>query len=257
MPTSNPIIIELVDVDIAHEDAPATVLVHKVRWRVAGGEFWVVAGDQASGKSSLLATAASLNRPVSGTLRLFGRELAQAKEAEQVDWRRRIGFVYENGGRLFSHLTVAENIALPLQYHLDLDPEKLNARVGQLLALAELEPHAEQMPSQLPVRTQQLVALARALAVPTEILFVDNPLSGLGFRDARWWLSMLGEMQTRRKTEGKPLTIVATCSDFRGWVDIASHFAVLQAGQFRIIGGRDQLLGNQEPLVRELVASAI
>src|SRR2546422_994407 len=97
------IVIELVDADIVHEEAPATVLLRNVRWRVAEGEFWVIGGDRASGKSSFLATAAGLNRPASGTLRIFGHDLAQASEAEQVDWRRRMGFVYEQGGRLLSH----------------------------------------------------------------------------------------------------------------------------------------------------------
>ena len=254
---SNEIVIELVDVDVSHEDAPEPILVRAVKWCIARGDFWVVGGDQSSGKTSLIATAAGLNRPASGALRIFGRELLQASEAEQVDWRKRIGFVYENGGRLLSLLTVAENIALPLQYHLDLDEAQLNARVDELLAWADLQEYAGMAPSRLNVRVQQRVALARALAVPTEILFLDNPLSGLGLREARWWLDLLRELHAKKGPRGEPLTIVAASSDFRGWVGVGSQFGVIQQNEFRVIGGRGQVLSSQEPAVREFLATAI
>ncbi len=250
-------IIELVDVDVSREDAPETVLVRRVNWRIAAGEFWVVGGDQASGKTSLLATAASLNRPASGQLRVFGRDLARASEADQVDWRRRIGFVYEHGGRLLTHLTVAENVALPLQYHLGLDEAALDARVGELLAMAELQSHADFMPSHLNLHLQQRVALVRALAVPTEVLFLDNPLSGLGARDVRWWLGFLRDLQSKPAASGESLSIVATCIDFRSWLDVGSRFAMIQDGQFRVIGGREQLVGSQEAAVREFLVNGI
>jgi phospholipid/cholesterol/gamma-HCH transport system ATP-binding protein len=254
---SNEIVIELVDVDVSHENAPETILVRGVKWRVAAGEFWVVGGEQASGKTSFLATAAGLNRPASGTLRIFGRELLEASEAEQVDWRKRIGFVYENGGRLLSHLTVAENIALPLQYHLKLDGAQLNARVEELLKWVDLQEYAGIAPSRLNGRVQQRVALARALAVPTEVLFLDNPLSGFGLREVRWWLDLLRELHAKKGSKGAPLTIVAASGDFRGWVNAASHFGVIEQNQFRVIGGREQVLSSQEPAVREFLATAI
>jgi len=251
------IVIELVDVDVVHEESPEAVLVRNVRWRVAQGDFWVIGGEQASGKTSLLATAAGLNRPASGTLRIFGRELLQASETEQVDWRRRIGFVYENGGRLLTHLTVAENIALPIQYHLDLDEAQLTARVNELLAFAELQPYAHLTPSRFNLRLQQRVALVRALATPTQVLFLDNPFSGLGVRDVRWWLQFLRDLQARHAAKGEPITIVATCNDFRGWLDVGSQFAIIQETQFRTIGGREQLSASQEPVVRDLFVNEI
>lgn len=254
---ANQTIIELKDVDVVHEDVPDAVLVRGVNWRIAAGEFWVVGGDQASGKTSLLTTAAGLNRHAAGSLRMFGHDLAQATETEQVDWRRRIGFVYEHGGRLFSHLTVADNVALPLEYHAELDDATLHARVDELLSVAELGPYADLMPSRLNLRLQQRVGLMRALAVPTEVLFLDNPLGGLGLREARWWLEFLRNLQAQQRAKGGALTIVATGSDFRGWMEAASHFAILSNQQFRVIGGRNELLASQEPGVREFMASAI
>jgi ABC-type transporter Mla maintaining outer membrane lipid asymmetry ATPase subunit MlaF len=241
-------LIELNGVDVLWEGGASPVL-RGVNWPVARGECWAVGGAPASGKTSLLATAASLNHPGAGTQRMFGREFAEATEEEQVDWRRRIGYVFENGGRLLSQLTVEQNIALPLRYHLDIDDTQASERVAQLLTRAELHSQARTMPSRLNLRLQQRASLARALAVPTEVLFLDNPLRGLGPRDVRWWMEYLRELRKNNDA----LTVVATCDDFRPWLELATHFAVIDGEQFRVLGGREQVLASTEPVVRELV----
>jgi phospholipid/cholesterol/gamma-HCH transport system ATP-binding protein len=241
-------LIELSGVDVHWEGGTSPVL-RGVNWRIARGECWAVGGAPGSGKSSLLATGAGLNRPGAGTLRVFGRDLAEATEEEQVDWRRRIGFVFENGGRLLSRLTVAENVALPMRYHLDMDDAQVGERVGQLLTRAELRTQARMMPSRLNLRLQQRAGLARALAVPTEVLFLDNPLSGLGPRDVRWWIGYLRELRKNNDT----LAVVATCESFGPWLELATHFAVIDGEQFRVLGEREQALANTDSVVRELL----
>jgi len=245
-------LIELDGVDVLSEGGTSPLL-RGVNWRIVRGECWAVGGAPGAGKSSLLATAASLNHPGSGTMRMFARDPAEATEEEQVDWRRRIGYVFENGGRLLNHLTVAQNVALPLRYHLDIDEAQVGERVEELLARAELQTQAPAMPSRLNVRMQQRASLARALAVSTEVLFLDNPLSGLSSRDARWWIEYLHELRRDRNTGGAALTVVATCDDFRPWIDLATHFALIDGEQFRELGGREQVLASTEPVVRELL----
>ena len=82
-------------------------------WTVAAGDYWVVGGLPGTGKSDLLATAAGLQRPLRGTHLLFGEDLARLDEPALIQKRLRVGLVFENGGRLFNRLTVAENLALP------------------------------------------------------------------------------------------------------------------------------------------------
>jgi phospholipid/cholesterol/gamma-HCH transport system ATP-binding protein len=246
-------LIELNGVDVVWEGGTSALL-REVNWRIGRGECWAVSGAPASGKTSLLATAASLYHPGAGTLRVFGRDLAEATEEEQVDWRRRIGFVFENGGRLLSHLSVAQNIALPLNYHADaMDEVQMSRRVEQLLSRAELLTLAGTMPSRLNRRLQQRGSLARALALPTAVLFLDNPFSGLGPRDERWWIEYLRELRNDRSAGSEALTIVATCDSFRGWLDLATHFAVIDGEKFRLLGSREKVLAADEPLVRELM----
>jgi len=246
------VLIELSGVSVLREGGGEPLL-RDVNWRIARGECWAVGGAPDSGKSSLLATAAGLNRPGAGSLCVFARDLAEATEEEQVDWRRRIGFVFENGGRLLSHLTVEQNVALPLRYHLNVDDTQLGERVGELLARTELRSQARTMPSRLNLRLQQRASLARALAVPTEVLFLDNPLRGLGPRDVHWWREQVRELRREHATGGAPLTIVATCDDYRAWLELATHFAVIDGERFRVLSGREQVLASADSVVRELL----
>ena len=249
------VVIELVGVQISHVAAPEVVVVGDVSWRIGGGDFWVVSGRQASGKSSLLLTAAGMNRPVRGTVRILGKDMAEAHEKDRVDWRRRIGYVFGYSGRLFSHLTVAENIALPLEYHGGRNKDEIVARVDELLTLTELRDYAGHMPSRLSLGVQQRVGLARALASMSgvEVLFLDNPLSTLSPRECRWWLDFLRQLHENRRTKGKPLTVVAGADDFRGWADLADHFAIVGDGRFQVVGGREQLSASAEPAVQDFL----
>jgi phospholipid/cholesterol/gamma-HCH transport system ATP-binding protein len=242
----NDCIIELRAVDVTDPETGDTVLVKSVDWQIAPGQFWVVGGAPGGGKSSLLATAAGLNRPGSGTLRIFGRNLTEATESEQINWRRRIGFVFENGGRLLAQLSIAENMALPLQYHGDIAGTNIETAVESWLTTTELNTYAEAMPSRLPPRLQQRVSLARAVITPKDILFVDTPFVA-GTRDARWWREQL----TVLARQG--MTIVVASNDFRAWLDTAQQFALVHDGQFSIIGGAEHVRTATDAAWREYV----
>ncbi len=246
--------IELAGVEVSYMEAPEVVLIRDVNWRIGVGDFWVVSGRPASGKSSLLMTAAGLNRPVCGSLRILGRDEAEAHEKDRVNWRQRIGYVFEHSGRLFSLLNAAQNIALPMQYHPGLEEADIAARVDELLTLTGLQDYADQMPSHLSLSIQQRVGLARALASSVEVLFLDNPLSTLSLRECRWWLDFLRQLQENHRAQGKPLRLVASADDFRGWTGVASHFAVVEGGRFHVVGGRDELSASAEPVVQDFLA---
>jgi ABC-type transporter Mla maintaining outer membrane lipid asymmetry ATPase subunit MlaF len=255
---SDNVAIELAGVQVTHYEGPSeAVVVRDVDWRIGAGDFWVVGGRTSSGKSSLLMTAAGLSRPAGGALRIFGQDFSSAREKDRVAWRRRIGFVFEQSGRLFSLLTVARNIALPLQYRHAIKDDEIVTRVDELLTQTDLQDYASDMPSRLGLGVQQRVALARALASPIEVLFLDNPLSTLSLRESRWWLDFLQKLRESRRVDGKPLAIVASADDFRGWIGVASQFAVVEDAQFKVIGDREQVEAATEPAVRELLMEEI
>lgn len=227
-------LIELEGVDVTHPDVTDAVLAQGVEWRIRRGEFWVVGGPPGGGTSSLLATAAGLNRPGGGTVRMFGKNLMEATEQERIEWRQWIGFVFEDGGRLLTHLTVAENVALPVRYHRAVDETEIAALVDSWLTRTELSEYAEAMPSRLSPRLQQRLALARAMITPKAILFVDKPPVGHS-RDARWWREQLSGLAAQ------DMSVVVSSNDFAMWRDVAKQFALLQDGRFSVIGGPEQV----------------
>lgn len=223
-------LVELRHVDVAREEDPERLFVRGVTWSIREGEWWAICGGPASGKTALLATAAGLSAPSQGVVRIFGHDLAQASESERTAWRREIGFVFEDGGRLLGRLSVAENLALPLRYHANLHADEARGRVEELLGLAGLEALADALPSRLSPAMQRRVALLRALAAPVRLLFLDDPLRGLAPSDARWWMHFLRDLRT-----AGPLALVVSTYDLAAWRGDADHFALVEDGRFREI----------------------
>ena len=242
----------MIKVAVASAQSQESPAVEGIDWRVSAGDYWVVGGLPGSGKSDLLATAAGLQRPLSGTHLLFGIDLTQLNESELLAERLRIGLVFENGGRLFSHLTVAENIALPLRYHRDCSDDEVEQRVKTILALTELTDQAELLPAQTTRPWRQRAALARALALQPEILLLDNPLGNLDLRHARWWIDFLARLAAGHEfMNGKPVTLIVTVEKLRPWLNHGRQFALLKKRRWLPLGDRAELAASSEPLLRE------
>ena len=242
-------IIELREAEIprAQVTSPLAVL-HDVTWRVERGDLWVIGALPGEGKTDLLCTTAGLQRPLKGKQYLFGKETHEMSEEELVETRLRIAMVFE-GGRLFNALTVAQNIALPLSYHKNYDPEELSRRVGEALERTGLAQYEARKPLQLTRNLHQRVGLARALALEPEVLIVDNPLATIDPRHARLWLDFLCEAN-------KSMTLVVAVDDLRAWTDVGKRFAVLREKHLEVIGGREEVKHSSDPLVRELMIHA-
>jgi phospholipid/cholesterol/gamma-HCH transport system ATP-binding protein len=229
-------LLHVVDASITPPRASRVVASH-VDWSVAPGEFWVIGGRHGSGKTSFLSTVAGLQRPAAGVIRHFGEEISQLREPELLRQRERVGFVFKGGGRMFVGLTVAENIALPLRYHRDWTDEKISVRVGELLDATELTPEADSTAQTLGWDRQQRVGLARALALNPEILFLDEPLSGLEARDRQWWIKFLNKLREGCPLAGgRKMTMIATTNDFGAWSDGAHHCGLLEGGRWHSHG---------------------
>ena len=143
------------------------------------GEILGVVGGSGSGKSVLLRSIVGLQRPTGGTVRVFGEDLLAMDTRQRSLIERRFGVMFQHGA-LFSSLTVAENIALPLIEHGGLDREDAAHLAGVKLALVGLSRDAaDKPPSALSGGMIKRAALARALALDPEVLFLDEPTSGL------------------------------------------------------------------------------
>jgi ABC-type transporter Mla maintaining outer membrane lipid asymmetry ATPase subunit MlaF len=243
--------IEMRGVNVAAMRDASFIVVENVNWSVAAGEFWVVAGQEHSGKSDLLLLAAGLMPPAAGRCKLFGNDTQSFGEAELAE-RLRVGFVFQ-GGQLFNQLTIAENVALPLQYHRDLARGAAEQNARALLERMELAPLADVTPANVTANWRQRAALARALILQPEVLLLDNPLAGLGARHRNWWLRFLEQLSRGHEPSGGgPMTIAVTADDLRPWQSARRKFALLHEKKFIPLGGWNEVESSSDPVVKEL-----
>ena len=255
--TTRPALIELIEAAVYNPELPERLVVEDVTWQIAAGDFWVVAGLQNSGKSDLLNTAAGLQRPERGRQLMFGHEAAKLSEAELLEQRLKIGVVFEDGGRLFSRLTLAQNIALPLCYHQNSTEADTAEQVATMLDFIGLRAAGELLPGRVNRPARQRAALARALVLRPEILMLDNPLVGLDPRETRWWLDMLNRLAAGHPVlGGPPVTLVVTTDDLRPWLNHGRQFGILNQRRWCPLGGRERVTGCDDPFVRDLLLAA-
>jgi len=231
---------------------PGITVAEGVNWTVQPGEFWVIAGPQRGGKTDFLMMAAGLSAPEGGAYRAFDSEMPIFEDTRLKE-RLRLGFVFD-GGKLFDHLTMIENVALPISFHENLPANEARARAEKLLEAMDVMTYADRTPSTVAWHWQQRAGLARALALKPELLLLDNPLVGLDPRNAAWWLNSLGALNRGHAlTDGKPVTIVVTAQDFWSWRNQARSFAALIDRQLRVLGDWEALERCEDEAVRELV----
>jgi len=174
-----------------------------VNFKVEKGEFTVISGPSGSGKTTLLNIIGSIDKPTSGRIIVFGNDLSVKDEDFLASFRcQNVGFVFQSYN-LVSTLTVAENVAFPMEWAQK--PENyIKERVEELLNIVGLQHRADHFPFQLSGGEQQRVAFARALANNPLLLLVDEPTGNL---DTKTSLKIVQILQ-KLKDEGKTIIVV-------------------------------------------------
>ena len=142
------------------------------------GDVFIIMGGSGCGKSTLLRHLIGLQRPAKGDVYYEGKSFWHTDENERIRLMRRIGVLYQSGA-LFSSLTLAENIALPLGEFTSLNASEISDLVSYKLALVGLAGFEDYYPSEISGGMQKRAGLARAMALDPEILFFDEPSAGL------------------------------------------------------------------------------
>jgi phospholipid/cholesterol/gamma-HCH transport system ATP-binding protein len=145
-----------------------------VSFFVDHGETCVIMGRSGVGKSVTLKTILGFLQPDSGRVLVAGEDITDWTEDQLAEIRRRVTMVFQSGA-LFDSLTVAENIAFPLEKRGDLSEEQKEARVAELAGMLEVTDVADKVPSELSTGTKRAVAIARALAQDPEAILYDEP----------------------------------------------------------------------------------
>jgi phospholipid/cholesterol/gamma-HCH transport system ATP-binding protein len=154
------------------------VVMRDLSFQVRRGEIFAIMGGSGSGKSTLLKHLVGLEHAEEGAILFDGEDFGEADEKARKRILRRVGVMYQNGA-LWSGLTLAENVALPLEEYTRLDPEAIGEVVSLKLALVGLRDFGSLYPSEISGGMRKRAALARATAMDPELLFFDEPSSGL------------------------------------------------------------------------------
>jgi phospholipid/cholesterol/gamma-HCH transport system ATP-binding protein len=210
-------------------------------FEVRRGDVFVIMGGSGSGKSTLLNSLIGLLEPERGEVLYGGRSLTRADPAERRRMSRRFGVLFQFGA-LWSGLTLAENVALPLEELTPLPPRTIRELVELKLALVGLRGFEDFYPNQLSGGMRKRAGLARAMALDPDILFLDEPSSGLDPVTSRRLDDLILEL---RASLGTTLVVVSH--------DLASIFTIATDSIF-IDGETKTIAARGDP--RELVTRA-
>jgi phospholipid/cholesterol/gamma-HCH transport system ATP-binding protein len=162
------------DVWMGFDEGP---VLRGVTFQVQERETLILLGETGTGKTLTLKMAAGLLTPNNGSVIVLGNEVSEMKESELLAFRRKIGFVFQEGA-LFDSMTVAENVAYRLRED-GVAQEEIEPRVREVLQFVELEHALEQLPSELSGGMKRRVSIARALINHPPIVLYDSPTAGL------------------------------------------------------------------------------
>jgi phospholipid/cholesterol/gamma-HCH transport system ATP-binding protein len=217
-----------------------------VSFSVERGTLVGLIGASGTGKSVLLREMIGLHRPSAGRVRLLGTEVWRAAPHELDAVRRRFGMLFQDGA-LFSSLTVAQNVAVPLREHLSLTPSTIDALVALRLQQAGLPADAgAKMPSELSGGMRKRAAIARAIALEPELLFLDEPTSGLDPITARGF-----DRLVRSLVDDLGITVFLVTHDLDTLLTVVDRLIVLARGKVLADGTLSEVMAVGDDWVAE------
>lgn len=225
------------------------VVQHDLNFTVDKGDIFVIMGGNGCGKTTLMRALIGLQRPAAGTVLYDGEDFWQVETEEQERLKRRLGIMFQ-GGALWSSMTLAENVALPLTEYTDLSVGRISEIVAYKLALVGLAGFEEFYPSELSGGMKKRASLARAMALDPDILVIDEPSSGLDPLTAHRLDDLIVELRDSLGT-----TIVVITHELASILGIGTNSVFLDAETHTMIATGDPRVAvhSGDPKVRHFL----
>lgn len=217
-----------------------------VNLTIKKGEILAIIGGSGSGKTTILRSILMLQKPTAGIIRVFGENIGKYNEQEANALRRRWGMLFQHSA-LFSALTVLENIMFPMSELASLDKQFMRELAMLKLSLVGLPKEAAaKLPSELSGGMQRRAAAARAIAMDPELLFLDEPTTGLDPHSARQFDELIVFLRNALN-----LTVVIVSHDMESIKKCTDRVAFIGEGKILDVQPIHELMHNEHPLIAD------
>lgn len=206
------------------------ILQKEMNFEVRPHDIFIIMGGSGCGKSSLLRVLTGLVPPLAGTVWIQGTKFSGASSEKQKEIMKNCGILYQSGA-LFSSMTLAENVALPLRQYTDYSVQTVNEIVSLKLALVGLTGFEEFYPSEISGGMKKRAGLARALALDPDIVYFDEPSAGLDPISSKLLDDLMKNINQSLGT-----TLVVVTHELSSLLDIGTNGVYLDADSKTIIG---------------------
>ncbi|MBN2382522.1 ATP-binding cassette domain-containing protein [bacterium] len=235
---------------VAFSRGPKQVL-RDINLSVQQGETLIITGRSGSGLTSVLEICAGLVEPDHGRVLWHGKPIRDFSKTELIQARTRMGYLFQNPA-LVSNLTVFDNVALPLRYHLKLNAAQTSERARHYLSLTGLIEQMDRLPEQLSGGQKRMTELARALVMKPTLLLMDEPGNALHPIELQRFIAIIEQVRQQYA-----LTILATSTIIPIMKHLATRIALLETGiltafhQERATGQIESQLSSLESYLRQ------
>jgi phospholipid/cholesterol/gamma-HCH transport system ATP-binding protein len=219
------------------------------------GEVVALIGFSGTGKSVLLKTILGLLKPTEGSVQILDQDISSFSPKQMASVRQRFGVLFQNAA-LFDDMTAVENVVFPIYEHRrkqTTPAERIEIAKKKLIQVGIIEKDFNKVPSQLSGGMRKRVGLARALALDPEILFYDEPTTGLDPITSEVVDNLI--LETHRHREG--LTSVVVTHDLAAAFRIGDHVAMLYKGGILMYGTPQEFLDSKDEVIMKFVSKGV
>lgn len=212
---------------------------------IEGGKITVFIGPSGVGKSVLIKQIVGLLKPDRGQIIIDGQDITAMREKDIYRLRRKFGMLFQDGA-LFDSLTVGENVAFPVVQHTKKKESEVKKIVAEKLSLVGLEGTEDMMPAELSGGMRKRVGLARAIALEPEIVFFDEPSSGLDPITANAIDRLILEMHRKLN-----ITFVVISHDIYSTMTIGDKVGLLYEAKLTEFGTPEEIARSENPVLKD------
>lgn len=241
----------MIDVTDLHKTLGNLDVLKGIDLHVDGGDIISLVGGSGSGKSVLLRNIVGLMTPDKGSVTINGRDIHGASANELSEIRSSIGMLFQNGA-LFDSMTVYDNLAFPLREKTNKSESEIKDQIEHELELVDLPGTEEKYPAELSGGMQKRVALARSLILDPDVVFFDEPTTGLDPLIANSMLRLIYNLHRELN-----FTAVIVSHNFDKVFEIVNKVAMLHNGVIHAYQSPDEFMNSGDQTVKQFVGEAL